>query len=163
VFGVGYGNKQGPATPPVNESDYAASVRLEFRKALDRSGLNAEVTQAQIDRSVALREAERIRIDVKYNVTGLIAEIGKTNKSLASQRQRVIVERKKVDEATKRYRTGRTDTTQLIQFENDYQLSKLAREQQRIELARKHASLELMRGILLQDAMAPATGSKGEQ
>lgn len=163
VFGVGYGNKQGPATPPVNESDYAASVRLEFRKSLDRRGLDAVVTQAQIDRSIALREAERIRDDLKYDVAGLVAGIEKANKSLASQRQRVIVERNKVDEATKRYRTGRTDTTQLIQFENDYQLSKLAREQQRIELSRKHASLDLMRGKLLQDAMMPIAGSKGEQ
>jgi len=56
-----------------------------------------------------------------------------------------------------------TNAIRLIQFENDYQLSKLAREQQRIELSRKHASLDLIRGILLQDAMMPATGSKGEQ
>lgn len=164
VFGVGYGNKQGSVgTSYTSTSDYAAGVRLEYRKALDRSGLNAEVTQAQIDRSIALREAERIRNDLIYSVNGLIAGIEKTNKSLASQRQRVIVERKKIDEASKRYRSGRTVTTQLIQFENDYQLSKLAREQQRIELARKHASLDLVRGILLRDAMAPAAGSKGEQ
>lgn len=162
VFGVGYGNKQGPATPPVNESDYVASARLEFRKSLDKRGNEAVVTQAMINRSIALREAERIRDDMKYNVAGLISEIEKSNKSLASQRQRVTVERKKIDEATKRYRSGRTDTTQLIQFENDYQLSKLAREQQRIELARKHASLDLMRGILLRDAMAPIAGRKGE-
>ena len=162
VFGVGYGNKQGPATPPVNESDYVASARLEFRKSLDKRGNEAVVTQAMINRSIALREAERIRDDMKYNVAGLISEIEKSNKSLASQRQRVTVERKKIDEATKRYRSGRTDTTQLIQFENDYQLSKLAREQQRIELARKHASLDLMRGILLRDAMAPTAGRKGE-
>ncbi len=166
VLGLGYGNKQGPATLPnpyVNESDYAAGVRLEFRKALDNSGNEAIVTQAMLDRSIALREAERIRDDMKYNVTGLIAGIKKTNISLASQRRRVIVEKKKVDEAIKRYRTGRTDTTQLILFENDYQIGKLARERHRIELARKHASLELMRGILLQEVMAPATGHKGEK
>lgn len=163
VFGVGYGNKQGPATPPVDESDYAASVRLEFRKALDHRGLDAEVTQALIDRSIALREAERIRVDMKYNVTGLIAEINHSLTALASHQRRVTVEQRKVDEAIQRYRTGRTDTNRLIQFENEYQLSKLAHEQQRIELARKHASLDLMRGILLQEAMVPAAGSKGEQ
>ncbi|MFV1996560.1 MAG: TolC family protein [Acidiferrobacterales bacterium] len=163
VLGLGYGNRQGPAIPPVNQSDYAAGVRLEFHKALDNSGNEAVVTQAMLDRSIALREAERIRDDVKYNVTGLIAGIRKTNISLASQRRRVIVERKKVDEAFQRYRSGRTDTTQLILFENDYQIGKLARERHRIELLRQHASLELLRGILLQDAMMPAVGNKGEK
>lgn len=163
VFGVGYGNKQGPATPPVNQSDYAASVRLEFRKALSRRGGDAAVTQALLGRSIALREAERIRIDMKYNVAGLISEIEKTYKSLSSQRLRVIVEHKKVVEANRRYRTGRTDTTELIRFENEFQLSKLAREQQRISLARKHATLDLMRGKLLAEAMTSTATSKGEQ
>ena len=163
VFGMGYGNKQGPATPPVNQSDYAASVRLEFRKALSRRGGDAVVTQALLGRSIAIREAERIRIDMKYNVTGLISEIEKTYRSLSSQRLRVIVERKKVDEASRRYRAGRTDTTQLIRFENEFQLSKLAREQQRISLARKYATLDLMRGKLLAGAMTPTATRKGEQ
>jgi len=163
VLGLGYGNRQGPATPPVNQSDYAAGVRLEFRKALDNSGNEAVVTQAMLDRSIALREAERIRDDLKYNVTGLVAGIGKANISLTSQKRRVVVERKKVDEAFQRYRGGRTDTTQLILFENDYQIGKLARERHRIELLRQHASLELLRGILLQDAMLPAVGNKGEK
>lgn len=163
VFGIGVGNKQGPATPPVNESDYAASVRLEYRKPLSRIGGDAAVTQAMLDRSIALREAERIRVDMKYTIAGLIAEIGKTYKSLSSQRLRVIVELKKVNEANRRYRTGRTDTTQVIQFENEYQLSKLAREQQRIQLARKYAALNLLRGVLLQQALVPSVDSKGEQ
>jgi outer membrane protein TolC len=163
VLGVGYGNNQGPATPsPVNQSDYAAGVRLEFRKKLDSSGLEAVVTQAMLDKSIALRESERIRGDLKYSVTGLIAQISKSNTSLESQRQRVIAERKKIDEAVSRYRTGRTDTTQLILFENDYQISKLASELQRVELARQHASLELLQGLLLKDTMA-LTFSKGAQ
>lgn len=162
VLGVGYGNIQGPDPTPVNESDYAASARLEYRKPLDNSGRLAVVTQAMLDKSIALRESERIRGDLKYNVTGLIAQISKSNTSLESQRQRVIAERKKVDEAVSRYRTGRTDTTQLILFENDYQISKLASELQRVELARQHASLELLQGILLQETMAPAF-NKGAQ
>lgn len=164
VLGLGYGNIQGPApaAPPVDESDYAASARLEYRRPLDNSGNEAVLTQAMLDKSIALRESERIRGDLKYNVTGLIAQISKSNTSLESQRQRVIAEREKVDEAVNRYRTGRTDTTQLILFENDYQVSKLASELQRVELARQHASLELLQGILLQETMAP-TFYKGAQ
>jgi outer membrane protein TolC len=162
VLGVGYGNIQGPATPsPVDDSDYAASARLEYRKPLDNSGNEAVLTQAMIDKSIALRESERIRGDLKYNVTGLIAQISKSNTSLESQQLRVNAERLKVDEAINRYRTGRTDTTQLILFENDYQIGKLASELQRVELARQHASLELLQGLLVQDSMR-TTINKGE-
>lgn len=150
VFGVGYGNKQGSADPNpyVNESDYAASVRLEFTRSMDRSGLDAAITQAQIDRSIALREIQRIKDDLEYNVNGLAAEINNSEAALASHRRHVSVEQAKLNEAMRRYRTGRADTTQLIQFENELQLGKLALEQQRIEFARRHASLELMRGTL---------------
>lgn len=161
VFGVGFGNKQGPATSPnpyVNESDYAASVRLEFTRSMDRSGLDAAVTQAQIDRSIALREIQRIKDDLEYNVNGLAAEINNSEAALASHRRHVSVEQAKLNEAMRRYRTGRADTTQLIQFENELQLGKLALEQQRIEFARRYSSLELMRGTLFN----PAENGQGE-
>jgi outer membrane protein len=159
VFGVGFGNKQGPATPPVNESDYAASVRLEFTRSMDRSGLDAAVTQAQIDRSIALREIQRIKDDLEYNVNGLAAEINNSEAALTSHRRHVSVEQAKLNEAMRRYRTGRADTTQLIQFENELQLGKLALEQQRIEFARRYSSLELLRGTLF----TPAENGQGEE
>lgn len=159
VFGVGFGNKQGPATPPVNESDYAASVQLEFSRPLDTRGVDAVVTQAVLDRSIGLREIKRLSDDLEYNVNGLVAEIDNSQAALESHRRRVTTEQAKFDEALKRYRTGREDTRNLIQFENELQLSKLALERQRIELSRRHASLEMLRGILIENE----TGVKGEQ
>ena len=159
VFGVGYGNKQGPATPPVNESDYAASVQLEFSRPLDKRGVDAVVTQAVLDRSIGLREIKRLSDDLEYNVNGLVAEISSSQAALESHRLRVTTEQAKFDEALRRYRTGREDTRNLIQFENELQVSKLALEKQRIELSRRHASLEMLRGTLV----ANETGVKGEQ
>jgi len=159
VFGIGYGNKQGPATPPVNESDYAASVQLEFSRPLDTRGVDAAVNQAVLDRSIGLREIQRLSDDLKYNVNGLVSEISNSRAALASHRRRVTTEQAKFDEALKRYRTGREDTRNLIQFENELQISRLALERQRIELSRRHASLEMLRGILF----ANEAGVKGEQ
>jgi outer membrane protein TolC len=165
VFGVGYGNKQGPATPPVNESDYAASVRLEYSRPVDKQGVEAVVTQAVLDRSIALRETQRIKDDLEYNVRGLVAEIGNSHASIESHRKRVTTEQSKFSEALQRYRTGREDTRNLIQFENELQLSKLALEQQRIELSRRNANLDLLRGQMFNDTpyTASETDKKGEQ
>jgi outer membrane protein TolC len=168
VLGVGYGNRQGPNVSPdpyINQSDYAASVRLEYSRPLDKTGVEAAVTQAMLDRSIALRETQRIKDDLEYNVKGLVAEINTSHAAIESHRKRVATEQSKFSEAMQRYRTGREDTRNLIQFENELQLSKLALEQQRIELSRRNANLVLLRGQMFPDIqeMPGEADKKGEK
>jgi outer membrane protein TolC len=157
VVGVGGGNQQGPSTPSsVNASDYAASVRLEYQKPMDRRGADAVVTQAQLDHSIALRQLQAGKDDLRYNIRGLVEDLRKSRDAVHSQELRVDAERKKLKDAEHRYRQGRADTTQLIQFENDLFLARLALEQQRITLLQKQFSLNLTRGTLWNTISLPA-------
>ncbi|HEY8555672.1 MAG TPA: hypothetical protein VIL43_14185, partial [Burkholderiales bacterium] len=60
-----------------------------------------------------------------------------------------------LEEATQRYRTGRADTAELIQFENDYEVAALAVAQQTIELARRRVELARLSGALWADVTLP--------
>ncbi len=132
----------------VDNSDTVGSLRFEYRGVLGQSGADAELNQAVIDRSIAQRQLESVRTDLRYTVSGLAAEVTTAQAAHAQARQRLESERAKVEEATARYRTGRSDTAQLIQFENDALLAELLAEQQAIELARRLVEIDVLRGAL---------------
>lgn len=160
VLGAGYGNLQAGGMPPVDQTDTAYSARIEFRRALDQRGNQAVVTQAQIDRSIALRDRQTLKDDLQYNLNGLLRDIEASHTALETQRLRVETEDAKVAEANKLYRQGRMDTARLIQFENERTFANLALKQQQLELARKHYTLELLRGQLWQSANTPDGNKK---
>jgi outer membrane protein TolC len=64
-------------------------------------------------------------------------------------------ENRKLAEAEQRFRAGRTDTDQLIQFEAELASAELAYELQRIELARRDRKLALLRGSLWEHIRLP--------
>ena len=155
IFSIGNRTRSGPVTGGViNDSDVIGGVRLEYTRNLDKRGSVAEVTQAQLDRDIALEEILRIEEDLSYNLSSLLAEIDATHSALAGYRISVNSEQKKLDEAIRRYRSGRTDTDQLIQFEGDLFAAELLLERQAIELARRHSDLALLRGSLWRRADA---------
>lgn len=132
----------------VDNSDAVGSLRFEYRSVLGQSGADAELNQAVLDRSIAQRQLESVRTDLRYTVSGLAAEVTRAQAAYAQARQRLESERAKVEEATARYRNGRSDTAQLIQFENDALLAELLAEQQAIELARRLVEIDVLRGAL---------------
>lgn len=132
----------------VDNTDTVGSLRFEYRGVLGQSGADAELNQAVLDRSIAQRQLESVRTDLRYTVSGLAAEVTRAQAAYAQARQRLESERAKVEEATARYRTGRSDTAQLIQFENDALLAELLAEQQAIELARRLVEIDVLRGAL---------------
>lgn len=132
----------------VDNSDTVGSLRFEYRGVLGQSGADAELNQAVLDRSIAQRQLEAVRTDLRYTVAGLAAEVATAQDAHTQARQRLASERAKVDEATARYRSGRSDTAQLIQFENDALLAELLAEQQAIELARRLVEIDVLRGSL---------------
>jgi outer membrane protein TolC len=139
------GTRNGSA-PGFDQSDYAATVNIEFQRPLSRQGLKAQVFKAQLDQDIARREMEKTRDDIRYQVRGLVSEITTAQAALAALKERLATEQEKMQETRYRYRNGRADTSQVIQFENELSFAELAVDQQQIELARKQHSLQLLRG-----------------
>lgn len=157
VFSVGnrgqYGDVAGGGS--VSESERVAGLRFEYRAALDRRGADAVVTQAYLDRAIAQQRIDSVQTELRYTVARLAAEIGTAAAALDQARARKSAELAKLDDAQRRYRQGRIDTAQVIQFENDYEAATLALEQQLIELARRRTELEIVRGTLWGEVVVP--------
>ena len=145
------------AAGSVDNSDAVGSLRFEYRGVLGRSGADAELNQAVLDQSIARRQLESVRTDLRYTVSGLAAEVTSAQAAHAQARRRLQSERAKVEEAAARYRNGRSDTAQVIQFENDALLAELLAEQQAIELARRLVEIDVLRGALWAEHGAAAT------
>lgn len=138
------------ATGFVEEDDLAGGVRLEYQQALDKRGLDAGIYQAQLNLQIARQDERKIRDDLHYSVTGLLAEVEANQVSLVAYQRRVVSEEKKVNEALERYRVGREATDRLIQFENEMQVARLALEQDRIALERRLINLSILLGRIWQ-------------
>ena len=67
-------------------------------------------------------------------------------RAVKSNKQRLDIENKKLQEALQRYQEGRSDTREVIEFENDLFASSLFYENQKLQLARVYASLNLLLG-----------------
>lgn len=133
------------------DSEPVAGARLEFRAALDNRGADAALTQAFIDRDIARRRLETNTTNLRYAVAQTGAEAEAIAAALDEARARENAERRKLDEATRRHRTGRATTAELIQFENDYEAAVLTVEQQTIELARRRQEIARLRGAIWRD------------
>lgn len=155
VLSAGARNGTGPG---FDQSDYAASAKLEYQRPLSRQGLEAEVYEAQISQDIARRQIRKARDDLKYQIESLVAELRTGQTALNTSRTRLQTEQEKLAETRQRYRTGRADTTQLIQFENEMNQAQFDVDQQTLELARKQQTLKLLRGVLWDEMQLENTG-----
>jgi len=137
--------------PDVDQNEMVGGLRLEFNGSADRSGYDADIRQALLDRRIARTDEVRIVQDLEYLLSGLLTEMEAGIEALHAYQQSVKSEQAKLDEAEKRYRAGRTDTDQLIQFEAQLAGAKLNRELQQVELARRYQNLNLLRGLMWQN------------
>jgi len=136
------------ASGDIDTSETAASLRLEYRGTAGRSIADAELNQAFLQKTIVQRQLAAAQTDLDYRAHGLLAELASAAQAHAQARERVTAERAKVDEAARRYRTGRSNTAELIQFENDARAAELLADQQAVELARRLAEMEVLRGSL---------------
>lgn len=137
------------------ESEVFGGVSLEFNRGLDKSAYDAEIYQAQLDRDAALENKKQIMEDLHYDLAGLLAEIRAGNTAVKAYKASVGHERKKLKEAEQRYRAGRTDTDQLIQFESQLSQVILSYELQKIEVNRRYHNLNLLLGHLWRNITLP--------
>jgi len=138
-----------------SESEIVGGVRLEFSRGLDKSGYDAELYQAQIERGVVIEDKRQLIEDLQYDLSSLLAEIKAGKQALEAYQSSAKSEKNKLKEAEQRYRRGRTDTDQLIQFESQLSIAELSIELQRIELARRYRHLSLLRGELWKSIKLP--------
>ncbi|MFP4611385.1 MAG: TolC family protein [Thiohalophilus sp.] len=147
VFSVGSRTRSGDAvTGSVSEEDMAGQIRFEYRESLNKQGLDAEVRQAQLDRTIALEEIRRARDELRYGVASLVQEINATRRALDSARGRLQSEQDKYREAMQRYRQGREQTDRLIQFDNERNEARLTVAELEVELARRLSELQILHG-----------------
>lgn len=160
VLSAGLRNGFGPVAskPDFNKSDYAASATIQYQRPLSRQGLEAEVYEAQISQDIARRQIKQARDDLRYKVEGLVSELDTGQTALNTSKSRLEVEKEKLAETRERYRTGRANTTQLIQFENELNQAEFSVDQQTLELARKQQTLKLLRGVLWDEMQLEHTG-----
>lgn len=151
----------------VNQSEAVGGIRLEYSRALDQRGVDAELAQALLDRDVALQERKLAVDDLRYGVASLVAEIETNYAALQGFRASLEAENEKFKEARDRYREGREETDRLIQFETDLSAAELAAEQQLIDLARRYSEAEILRGEIWRQlehqGLMPETGREGKR
>jgi len=140
----------------LKDTEVVGGLRLEYNRGLDRRGYDAQLYQAQLDRYAAISDKRQVMEDLKYNLASLLADRDSVKQTIQAYALSVTSEQKKLQDAEKRYRQGRTDTDQLIQFEAQLSAAELNLELQRIELLGVEQKLRLLTGQLWDNIQYPA-------
>lgn len=155
VFSLG-GRTRSGELPAGNDDQTEAigGVRLEYSRALDQRGLDAELRQALLDRDIAREQQRLAQEDLQYGVASLAAEIDANFASLDGFSASLAAEEAKLSEARERYRQGREETDRLIQFASELSAAEFAAEQQNIDLTRRLIEVDVVRGVVWQAIQA---------
>lgn len=129
-----------------NETGATYSLRFEYQLPMDKRGFDARLYQARIDKDIAEDNIRLVQDDIRYNLLSLLAEINVSKDSLKQSKSRLAIERQRHNEVRQRYERGRADTRQMIMAEGELAFGELSMQQQKIELAKRQAQLQVMRG-----------------
>ncbi|MCW8825349.1 MAG: TolC family protein [Gammaproteobacteria bacterium] len=130
-------------------------IRIEYKKSLDHSGYDAELSQAYLDRSIALQKREDAKETIHYNIASLLAEIKESKTAYKAAQLSMQSEQAKLTEAEQRYRRGRIEIDRLIQFESQLTESKLVVALQQVELTKREQQLNIVRGAIWKNIDLP--------
>lgn len=156
VWFAGGNNYSGDtATGSASESVLTGGLKLEYQQKFDKSGVDAELYQSQLERNEILHQRKLLLEDINYSLAGLLAEIKANQQAVNAYVESVSSETAKVDEAMNRYRSGRINTDVLINFEDQLSLAKFSLELQRISYVKRQYLLEIMQGSLWRDIKIP--------
>ena len=149
IVSVGARAKSGPAQETnIDETDLAGLMGLEYRAALDKSGLQAALQQALLSRDIADNQIRQLDIDLNNEIDRLRGLIEDQKKSISSNRRLQQAEKRKFDEAVSRFRTGRTTTADLIIFEEDLSVAELALANSKVNLVSSINELARLSGTV---------------
>ncbi|MCW8830821.1 MAG: hypothetical protein OQK32_04775, partial [Gammaproteobacteria bacterium] len=138
-----------------SETELTGGLRLEFTETVDKSGVDAKLYQAQLERSAVLEDRKLLLENLHYDLSSLLAEIRANKSALGAFEKSLQSEIIKTDEAMDRYRSGRIDTDVIIQFEDQLSQAKFSLELQKISLAKRHYKLQVLLGELWDEIKKP--------
>lgn len=139
----------------VNNSDVVAGIQLEFTQKTDKSSDNAALYQAQLERGLQLQNKKQLLENLHYDLASLLAESAAINESIRAYQKSKNAEKKKLKDAEERYRSGRIDIDQLLQFENQLSATDLTLNLQKMELQKRLLKLSLLKGDIWKNIKLP--------
>lgn len=131
-------------------SDMSYSLQVEYGMPLSKSGFDAKLYQAQIDKGIAQDNLHQSEQDLQYNINSSLNEIQTSRQALELSKQRLQVEQQRYDDVKQRFKSGRVDNSQLIMAQGNLSQGEFNLKQRQIDLAKRQAKLNAMRGILWQ-------------
>lgn len=147
VVSVGSRTSDGDNTAgTVSERDWAGAVSIEYQHLFNDKGLSSKYKQALLEKNIALQDIQKTNDDIRYTVSGLIAEIKAAKLAVKTAYQKLNSESLKLKEAEYRFRNGRADTAQLIQFQNEYSFAQLTYQNQKVDLNNRIIALQIFTG-----------------
>lgn len=147
VLSVGTRTSDGDSlTGTVSEKDWAGAVSIQYKHLFDDKGVSSKHKQALLGKNIALENMIKTNDDIRYTVSGLVSEIEAAKIAVKSANQKLLSESLKLKEAEQRFRNGRADTAQLIQFQNEYSFAQLAFQNQTVDLNNRIVALQIFTG-----------------
>lgn len=147
VMSVGSRTSDGKSTTgTVSEQDWAGSVKVEYKHLFDNKGVSSKYTQALIEKNIAQQNINTLKDDIRYGVSGMLAEIKAAQIAVKTAEKQLHSESLKLKEAEQRFRNGRTNTAQLIQFHNEYAFARLSLQNKKIDLNNRIIALQIYTG-----------------
>ncbi len=152
VMSVGIQNRSGTSgIGQINDTDTTGMLRLEYRNALDKRTFSSERLQLQIDREKNKEEFLALNDDLEYEAHSIINKITKSQKIVSITKSRNRNEARKYSDILKRYKSGRSTTNIVIQFDNERIRAELDYDTERHELEKRIAVLKVKQGLFLND------------
>jgi outer membrane protein TolC len=130
----------------VSEQDWAGAISIEYRHLFDDKGVSSKYKQAQLEKNIALQNIRKTKDDIRYTVSGLVAEISSAKMAVKTASEKLKSEALKLKEAESRFRSGRADTDQLIQFQNEYSFAQLTYQNQKVNMNDRVIALQILTG-----------------
>jgi len=139
----------------VSDSDVIAGVQLDFKQSIDKSSDNAALFQAQLERGLQLQNKKLLLENLHFDLASLLAETKAVTQSIQAYKKSKAAEVKKLSDAEQRYKSGRIDIDQLLQFENQLSATELTLNLQKMELQQRLLKLSLLKGEIWKDIKIP--------
>lgn len=148
VLSVGTRTSDGKSTTrTVSEKDWAGAVSLQYKHLFNDEGVSSKYKQALLGKNIALENIVKTKDDIRYTVSGLVSEIQAAKLAVKAAEKKLTSESLKLKEAERRYKNGRADTAQLIQFQNEYSFAELAYQNQRVDFKSRIIALQIFTGL----------------
>lgn len=156
VLSVGSRTSDGDSTSntgtvTVSERDWAGAVSIQYKHLFDDTGVSSKHKQALLEKNIAIENIIKTNDDIRYTVSGLVSEIEMAKIAVKSANQKLHSESLKLKEAEQRFKNGRADTAQLIQFQNEYSFAQLAFQNQKVDLNNRIVALQIFTGQFWDD------------